>query len=171
MPLRDRLRTQRDTHGWTQDYVAKQLHVTRSAYTKWENGTHDPNMEQLAALATLFAVTPHWLMGWPDAESEDYAPRAERPPVDPGIWHGLLQTLQTTADDLRENTRRQTDLEEKRLTIEALGRRAEADRAVAERNIGEAANKAQDNFRFLAEHLVTLSHDSSSPDEAEAVSR
>lgn len=41
----------------TQEFVAESLGVSRQAVSKWENGTSDPSMSNLIALAKLYGVT------------------------------------------------------------------------------------------------------------------
>lgn len=170
MALADRLKEARRRKGWTQEYVAELLHVDRTAYGRYETGKSDLTAQQLQTVAALFEVSPAWLLEWDGPPSAGPTSPSAGAPDDP--WHDLLGALQRTTEELRETARRHNDLEEKRLAVEAIARRAEADRAAAEKQLGEAANKAQDNFRFLAEHWVAdLSHATGSSDEAEVSGR
>lgn len=46
------------THSkMTQEFVAESLGVSRQAVSKWENGTSDPSMSNLIALAKLYGIT------------------------------------------------------------------------------------------------------------------
>ena len=46
------------THSkMTQEFVTESLGVSRQAVSKWENGTSDPSMSNLIALAKLYGIT------------------------------------------------------------------------------------------------------------------
>lgn len=46
----------------TQKFVAETLGVSRQAVSKWENGSSDPSMTNLIALANLFDITPEEML-------------------------------------------------------------------------------------------------------------
>lgn len=48
---------------WTQGYVADKVKVARTTYTAYENGTKQPTLETLIALADLFDVSTDYLLG------------------------------------------------------------------------------------------------------------
>lgn len=56
------LRTQK---GLSQDALAEQVHVTRQAVSRWENGETVPNTETLKLLSKLFDVSINTLLGSP----------------------------------------------------------------------------------------------------------
>lgn len=46
---------------WSQEDVAKELHIDRSVYTKYENGKLEPPLERILAFAALFQIQPEEL--------------------------------------------------------------------------------------------------------------
>ena len=56
-------RSRRAAAGYTQEYVAETLGVSRQAVSKWENGTSEPSTANLMALAKLYQVTVDELLG------------------------------------------------------------------------------------------------------------
>ena len=55
--LGEALKAQRTARGFTQEYVAEALGVSRQAVSKWENGTSEPSTANLMALAKLYSLT------------------------------------------------------------------------------------------------------------------
>lgn len=55
--LGETLKTHRTSRGFTQEYVAESLGVSRQAVSKWENGTSDPSTANLMALAKLYGLS------------------------------------------------------------------------------------------------------------------
>jgi len=47
----------RQSMNWTQDDMAKELNVSRQAFSKWENGISLPNLEILLSLSKIFNIT------------------------------------------------------------------------------------------------------------------
>ena len=58
-----RLKKAREYHGYTQDDIAKTLKISTSAYTNYEAGRREPNLELVAVLAKIYEVTADWLLG------------------------------------------------------------------------------------------------------------
>lgn len=54
--LGEALKARRTQRGFTQEYVAEALGVSRQAVSKWENGTAEPSTSNLLALAKLYEV-------------------------------------------------------------------------------------------------------------------
>lgn len=50
------IRSLRQGKKWSQETVAEQLHVTRQAYAKWENGDSLPDLLKCVALSKLYEV-------------------------------------------------------------------------------------------------------------------
>jgi|SRR5699024_12540400 len=48
---------------WTQEYVAKQLDISRVSYTGYENGTKQPPYQVLIGIANLYNVDIDFLLG------------------------------------------------------------------------------------------------------------
>ena len=55
--LGETLKARRTSRGFTQEYVAEALGVSRQAVSKWENGTSDPSTANLMALAKLYGLS------------------------------------------------------------------------------------------------------------------
>lgn len=51
------LKENRTRNKMTQEFVAESLGVSRQAVSKWENGTSDPSMSNLIALAELYGTS------------------------------------------------------------------------------------------------------------------
>ena len=54
-----------------QDQVAKQIGVTRSTISTYENNTRQPSLEMLVRLARLYRVNTDYLLGLSDSASID----------------------------------------------------------------------------------------------------
>ena len=48
------IKNHREAKGYTQEFVAEKLGVSRQAVSKWEKGTTEPSTSNLFALANLF---------------------------------------------------------------------------------------------------------------------
>ena len=57
MEFNQKLQELRKQKGLTQEELAKQLYVSRTAISKWESGRGYPNIESLRAIAKFFSVT------------------------------------------------------------------------------------------------------------------
>lgn len=57
------LKSLRKEKGWTQQEVANLLGIERSTYTRYENGTSEPNFEMLEQLSRIFDVSTDVLIG------------------------------------------------------------------------------------------------------------
>lgn len=51
------LKKAREQRGWSQEYLAKQIHVSRQSISKWETGKNYPSIEVLISLSDLFGIT------------------------------------------------------------------------------------------------------------------
>ena len=51
------LKARRTQRGFTQEYVAEALGVSRQAVSKWENGSSEPSTANLMALAKLYGLS------------------------------------------------------------------------------------------------------------------
>lgn len=63
------LKLLRKKNHLTQQEVADILHITRSSYSKYENGIHQPNLALLQKFAKLYAVSVDYLLN-ADGETE-----------------------------------------------------------------------------------------------------
>ena len=68
--ISDRLRMLRKSHHLSQDDVAERLGISRSGYSAYELGTHQPDPTMLMKLAQCFGTTADYLVGL----TEDPAP-------------------------------------------------------------------------------------------------
>lgn len=57
MALKDTIASIRRARDLTQDEMAEQLHVTRQAVSRWENGDTTPGLDLLKLIATTFDVS------------------------------------------------------------------------------------------------------------------
>lgn len=55
--LGEALKGHRTSRGYTQEYVAEAVGVSRQAVSKWENGAADPSTANLMALAKLYGLS------------------------------------------------------------------------------------------------------------------
>lgn len=56
------LLTLRTAAGWSQEFVARQLEVSRQTVIDWERGKYIPNALKAIKLAKMFGVTVEELM-------------------------------------------------------------------------------------------------------------
>lgn len=52
-----RLLSLRTSAGWSQEFVARQIEVSRQTIMNWESGENKPNVDKAIKLAKLFGVT------------------------------------------------------------------------------------------------------------------
>ena len=57
MEFHEKLQQLRKQNNMTQEHLAQQLFVSRTAVSKWESGRGYPNLESLKAISRLFSVT------------------------------------------------------------------------------------------------------------------
>lgn len=57
MSFNERLKNERNSHKYTQQFVADKLGITLRAYQQYEQGKYEPNIERLIKLADLFDTT------------------------------------------------------------------------------------------------------------------
>ena len=63
MEFKDQLYKYRKEKGYSQEELAGMCHVSRQAISKWENGTANPDMENLKALSKALSVNIDTLLG------------------------------------------------------------------------------------------------------------
>ena len=59
----DRLKQLRKSKKLTQVQVSEMIDVQQGTYSRWENGTLEPNLEAVVKLAKLFDTTTDYLLG------------------------------------------------------------------------------------------------------------
>ena len=57
------IRDKRTELNYSQDDLARELGITKTAISNWENGNVLPSIEMLTRLADAFAVTSDYLLG------------------------------------------------------------------------------------------------------------
>lgn len=62
MKFNERLKSERKSHKFTQEFVAMQIGVSLRAYQQYEQGLYEPNIEKLIKLANLFGITVDFLI-------------------------------------------------------------------------------------------------------------
>lgn len=57
-----KLLTLRTKAGWSQEFVARQMEVSRATIVNWERGNTEPSISEAVKLAKLFGITVEELM-------------------------------------------------------------------------------------------------------------
>ena len=63
MEFNEKLQMLRADKNMTQEELAKELYVSRTAISKWESGRGYPNIDSLKAIAKYFHITIDELIG------------------------------------------------------------------------------------------------------------
>lgn len=63
MELADRIRTLRESKGWTQEDLAHEAGIGTATVSRLERGIIEPRAVTLRALCDAFDVTADWLIG------------------------------------------------------------------------------------------------------------
>lgn len=53
----DKLKKEREKKGWSQEYLATKIHVSRQSVSKWETGKNYPSIGVIINLSDLFGIT------------------------------------------------------------------------------------------------------------------
>ena len=53
----DKLKKEREERGWSQDYLAEKIYVSRQSVSKWETNKNYPSIEVIINLSNLFNIT------------------------------------------------------------------------------------------------------------------
>lgn len=69
-----RIRELRLAAGFSQEQLAEELHVSRQAVSKWENGDSAPDLERLSLLGSLFHISLDQLVRGAPPEDGQTAP-------------------------------------------------------------------------------------------------
>ena len=70
----DRLKALRKSKKLTQVQVSEMIDVQQGTYSRWENGTLEPNLEAVVKLAKLFDTTTDYLLGKTTYSTLDVVP-------------------------------------------------------------------------------------------------
>ena len=76
MKLSDKLIKLRKEKGWSQEFFAEELDVSRQAISRWENGTALPDAQNILRISKLFNVSADYLLN-DDHEGETYISTVE----------------------------------------------------------------------------------------------
>lgn len=68
--LGERLKKLRESHYYSQQYVADYLHIIRQTYSHYETGRLNPPAGKIAALANLYEMNPQALMDWDEEKTQ-----------------------------------------------------------------------------------------------------
>lgn len=81
MTFGEKLQKLRKEKGWTQEDLASQIHISRQALSKWEQGTATADTENVIALSKLFGVTTDYLLldEYPTEEAPAMAAAPQKP--------------------------------------------------------------------------------------------
>lgn len=66
----DKIKNKRKELNLTQEYLAKELNISRQAVSKWEKGTSEPSMENLVKLSEIFGVDIKYFKNNGEKENE-----------------------------------------------------------------------------------------------------
>ncbi|MDE5763522.1 MAG: helix-turn-helix domain-containing protein [Ruminococcus sp.] len=61
--IQDVLRELRKNKNITQTQLANELHISQRAYSHYENGTREPNIELLIDIANYYQISIDYLVG------------------------------------------------------------------------------------------------------------
>lgn len=53
----DKLKREREKRGWSQDFLADEIYVSRQSVSKWETNKNYPSIEVIINLSDLFDIT------------------------------------------------------------------------------------------------------------------
>lgn len=70
MEFKDRLKALRQQNGLSQEALAKEIYVSRSAIAKWESGLGIPNDSNIKELCKYFRVEEEWLLDRHDLKNQ-----------------------------------------------------------------------------------------------------
>lgn len=96
LQLTRNLHQYREAHNYTQEKVSKYLNITRQAYSNYETGKRDPDVDLLIKLAELYGVTLNQLIT--DSYSASFI-REHRPPYITATEPESNATLFLTKDE------------------------------------------------------------------------
>ena len=87
MSIGQRISELRRNHGYSQEYIAEKLNVSRQAVSKWEQDLSAPDTYNLIALAELLGVSVEYL-----ATGKKQEPTQELPPNPSSVTDSAINT-------------------------------------------------------------------------------
>lgn len=114
LQLTKNLHNYREAHGYTQEKVSKYLNITRQAYSNYELGKRDPDLDLLIKLTELYGITLNQLII--DSYSASYI-REHRPPYTLAAEPESSATLALTQEETRLLMKYRTASDEDRYLV------------------------------------------------------
>lgn len=68
--LGKRIRSARESAGFTQEFLAESVGVSRTAVARWEKGDIEPKLQNLICIAEFLNVSTDWLLGITGTENK-----------------------------------------------------------------------------------------------------
>ena len=76
MELAEKIIRHRKANGWSQEYLAEKVNVSRQTVSRWENATALPDAQNILQISKLFHVTADYLLN-DDYESDRDIPAVQ----------------------------------------------------------------------------------------------
>ena len=96
MTIGEKIYKLRKAKGWSQDYLAEQLEVSRQAVSRWELDDSAPELQKVYKLSALFSVSCDYLlnaqMEEPEAVLQETS-TAKKHPKHTKIWVSVLSVV------------------------------------------------------------------------------
>lgn len=97
MSISDRIKDQRQIHGYSQSDLAQKLGINQTTITSYESGRTEPGISILIKLAAIFDVTVDYLVGSAQPSTDVDADLIDRiralPPQDKLVAHKIITAL------------------------------------------------------------------------------
>lgn len=97
MTIGEKIYKLRKEKGWSQDYVAEQLEVSRQAVSRWELDDSAPELQKVYKLSTLFSVSCDYLLNEQQEVPTITVPQeistAKKHPKHTKIWVSVLSVV------------------------------------------------------------------------------
>lgn len=89
----------RSKNGYTQQYVADYLEMTRAAYTNIENGKRQPDNNIIIKLSELYNVTTDYLLGREETKKGPAEAEPKEQPDEDDIRYALSGEVKDLTDE------------------------------------------------------------------------
>lgn len=93
-------KSERERCGMTQNDLAEQLGVSQQTISKYENGSREPDLENLIRMSKIFHVTTDYLLGLTDSTSAYTLHEKDYGNVNPKISERVTQLMEEKSMDL-----------------------------------------------------------------------
>lgn len=101
----EKLKTARKAKKLTQAKLAKALHITKSAVSKYETGQLDPNCKTIIELCKILEVSSDYLLGIKEAEEEESKALTPHEEI-------IIDSYRNAPEDMQEAIRRILKIEQ-----------------------------------------------------------